>query len=154
MRAIELFRLRRVRDKPRALALIAAHTGLKPGDALAVLHQAIGGGRPALRLANDDAARACIAALAPTGFVARFAPAADFDAPECAQAALLQVQSRLPSDVSHATGALMLEGAWEAALDHALTHLRMHAPPQDEARALLERTAIETGLVAGGPGRA
>ena len=154
MRAIELFRLRRVRDKPRALALMAAQAGLSADEALAALHQAIGGGRPQLHLPDDTAARACIVALAGTGFVARFAPASDFDAPERAQAAILHVQGRLPPDVSHAAGALLLDGAWEAALEHGLTHLRVHAPPQDEGRAGLEQAAIETGLVAGGPGRA
>ena len=89
MRAIELFHLRRVRDKPRALALIAAHARLSGDQALAVLHAAIGGGRPRLCLSDDEAARACIVALAPAGFVARFAPGADFDLAQHAQQALM-----------------------------------------------------------------
>ena len=88
MRAIELFRLRRVRDKPRAIAEITTRAGLSPADALAFLHAAIGGDRPVLRLTDDAAARACIVALAPLGFVGRFAPAEDFDAPQRAQAAI------------------------------------------------------------------
>ena len=154
MRAIELFRLRRVRDKPRAVLDIAARAHLTPADALALLHEAIGGGRPVLIQPDDAAARACIAALAPMGFVARFAPSADFDAPQRAQAAILAIRERLPSAVSDAVGALLLAGEWEQALDHGLQHLRMHAPADDAGRALLERTAIEVGLVAGVPGRA
>ncbi len=154
MRAIELFRLRRVRDKPRAIAEINTRAGLSPVDALAFLHAAIGGDRPVLHLADDAAARACIVALAPLGFVGRFAPAEDFDAPQRAQAAILAARHRLPAAVSDAIGALLLAGDWERALDHGLQHLRMHAPADDVERTLLERTAIEVGLVAGVPGRA
>ena len=154
MRAIEIFCLRRVRDKPRARALITDRAGLGDADAQAVLNQAIGGGRPVLSLPGDAAARDCILALASTGFVARFAPAPDFDAAERAQAAVLAVQQRLPPEVSAAAGAWLLAGDWAAALDHCLTHLRVHAPAQDAQRQLLARAAVETGLVAGPPGRA
>lgn len=154
MQAIELFRLRRVRDKPRALALIAAHTGLDHAAALAVLHAAIGGGRPRLQLPDPAAARACIRALAPTGFVARFAQAAEGGPAEQAQAALLRVQARLPAGVSDAIGAQLLAGAWEVALAHGLQYLGRHATPDDADLALLARTAVETGLVVGVPGRA
>ncbi|MDO5624641.1 MAG: hypothetical protein Q4G71_08130 [Pseudomonadota bacterium] len=153
MRAIELFHLRRVRDKPRALALITRYAGLPAPQAQAVLHAAIGGGKPRVHLPGDKAACACIAALAPTGFIARFAPADDFDAPQRAQAALLAVRDRLPVTISDAVGTLLLVGDWPAALDHALQHLRMHVSPDDAARVLLARTALETGLVCGVPGR-
>ena len=152
MRAIEFFRLRRVRDKPRALAAIAAHAGLSPPEALRVLHAAVGGGRPVLHLPDDAAARACILALAPTGFVARFALAGDGDLAQAVAAALLQ--ARLPPAVSDAAGALLLAGEPAAALEHGLLHLRAHAAPADAARALLERTATEVGLMVGVPSRA
>lgn len=154
MRAIELFRLRRVRDKPCATSEIATRADLTPDDALALLHAAVGGGRPVLRLPDDVAARECIVALAPLGFVGRFASAEDFDVPRRAQAAVLAVQGRLPAAISDAIGALLLAGDWELALNHGLQHLRMHASAGDAERALLERTAIEVGLVAGVPGRA
>ncbi len=154
MRAIELFRLRRVRDKPRALAVIVGEAGLSPARALEVLHAAVGGGRPRLALVDDAAARACIAALAAAGFVARFAAGPDFDAEQRAQAALLSVQHGLPVAVGAAVGGLLLQGDWELALEQCLQHLRMHAPADDPARALLARTAVEVGLVAGAPGRA
>ena len=154
MRSIEIFRLRRVRDKVRALAAIRTHAGWTEADALVALHQAIGGGRPHLHLPDDAAARACIAALAATGFVARFAPATDFDATDRAQAAVLAVLPRAAPALADAVGALLLAGDGPAALEHALLHLRQHAPEGDADRALLERTAIETGLIVGTIGRA
>ncbi|MDO5693177.1 MAG: hypothetical protein Q4G70_12010 [Pseudomonadota bacterium] len=153
MRAIELFHLRRVRDKPRALALITAHAAVSADEALAVLHAAIGGGRPRMALPGDDAARALITALAAVGFVGRFAAAQDFDAPESAQAALSTVQGGLPSAIADAVGANLLAGDWASALDHALQHLRMHRAVDDADRRRLERAAIDTGLVRGVPGR-
>ncbi len=53
-----------------------------------------------------------------------------------------------------AVGALLLAGDGPAALEHALLHLRQHALADNADRALLERTAIETGLVVGSTGRA
>ncbi|MFV0678722.1 hypothetical protein [Ottowia sp.] len=154
MRAIELFRLRRVRDKPRALDLMQQHAGLTADQAQAALYVAVGGGRPQLTLPDDAAARACITALAGAGFVARFAAAPDFDAAERAQTALAQVLPHLPPDVCHAIGAWLLEDAWEPALLYGLQHLRMHVPAHHPGRVLLTRVAVETGWVAGGPGRA
>lgn len=153
MRAIEIFRLRRVRDKPRALAAIVAHTGVSAAQAQAALHMAIAGGQPVLTLPHAQAARALIEALAPAGFVARFAPAADFDAAQRAHAALQAVHAQLPAAVGHAVGAWLLQEQWPQALEHALQHLRQHAPGSP-ACALLARTATETGLVAGPWGRA
>ncbi len=154
MRSIELFRLRRVRDKPRALAVIAAYAHLEPPQALSILHAALAGERPCLALADDATACACIEALAPTGFVARYASTADFDLTRHAHAALTAALPSLPLTVSDAVGALLLQGEPVLALDRALQHLRMHQPPHDEAHALLARTAIEVGLVAGAHARA
>ncbi|MDO5289298.1 MAG: hypothetical protein Q4F13_06650 [Pseudomonadota bacterium] len=153
MRTIEIFRLRRVRDKPRALSAIVAHTACTPAQAQAALHAAIGGGQPVLALPHAQAARDLIETLAATGFVARFAPAPDFDAAQCAYAALHAVQPLLPAAVSDAVGAWLLQEQWPQALMHALQHLRQHAPGSPASR-LLARTAIETGLVAGPWGRA
>ena len=153
MRAIELFHLRRVRDKPRALGLIAAHAGLPAGQALAVLHAAIGGGRPQLRLADDAAARACIVALAPTGFVARFAAADGYD-PAChAQQALSAVLPRCSPGLAAQAGALLLHDDWPEALALAVQHLRMHRQALDADRRRLEQVAIDTGQMCGVPGR-
>ena len=116
MRTIEIFRLRRVRDKPAALAAMQAHAGMAAHAALAVLHQAIGGGKPVLCLPDDASARDCITALAPTGFIARFAWVDGFDAAAQAEAAILASTSELPGAVSDAAGALLLAGDWQAAL--------------------------------------
>ena len=88
MTTIELFHLRRVRDKPRAAALLAAHASLTAEAALAAVHQAVGGGKPQITVADEDAARRLIAALAGTGFIARRAAAGDFDAAQHASHAL------------------------------------------------------------------
>ena len=153
MRAIELFHLRRVRDKPRALGLIAAHAGLPAGQALAVLHAAIGGGRPQLRLADDAAARACIVALAPTGFVARFAAADGYDPARHAQQALLAVLPRCSPGLAAQAGALLLHDDWSEALALAVQHLRVHRLALDADRRRLEQAAIDAGQVCGAPGR-
>lgn len=153
MRAIELFHLRRVRDKPRALALIAARGGLAPDAAQAVLHAAIGGARPQLCLPDDTAARACIVALAGCGFVARFAAQADDGAAARAQQALHVVLPGCPRGVADAVAAALLQGDWAEALALALQHLQMHRPPQDADRLLLQQAAIDCGLVCGVPGR-
>lgn len=153
MRAIELFHLRRVRDKPRALGLIAVHAGLPAGQALAVLHAAIGGGRPRLRLADDAAARACIVALAPTGFVARFAAADGYDPARHAQQALLAVLPRCSPGLAAQAGALLLHDDWSEALALAVQHLRVHRLALDADRRRLEQAAIDAGQVCGVPGR-
>ncbi|HMT56544.1 MAG TPA: hypothetical protein PKC71_00905 [Ottowia sp.] len=153
MRAIELFHLRRVRDKPRALGLIAVHAGLPAGQALAVLHAAIGGGRPRLRLADDAAARACIVALAPTGFVARFAAADGYDPARHAQQALLAVLPRCSPGLAAQAGALLLHDDWPEALALAVQHLRVHRLALDADRRRLEQAAIDAGQVCGVPGR-
>ena len=153
MRAIELFHLRRVRDKPRALALIAAHARLSGDQALAVLHAAIGGGRPRLRLADDAAARACIVALAPTGFVARFAAADGYDPARHAQQALSAVLPRCAPGLAAQAGALLLHDDWPEALALAVQHLRVHRLALDADRRRLEQAAIDAGPVCGVPGR-
>ena len=153
MRVIEIFHLRRARDKPRALALIAAHAGLPADAAQAVLHAAIGGARPSLRLPHDQAARACIVALAGCGFVARFAPQAGFDAAGQTQQALQALLPACPRAVADAVAAALLLDDWAKALALALQHLQAHRPPHDAARQRLQRLAIDCGLVCGVPGR-
>ena len=153
MRVIELFHLRRVRDKPRALGLIAAHAGLPAGQALAVLHAAIGGARPQLCLPDDTAARACIVALAGCGFVARFAAQADADAADRAQRALHAVLPACPRGVADAVAAALLQGDWPEALALAVQHLRVHRLALDADRRRLEQAAIDAGQVCGVPGR-
>ncbi|MBP7451619.1 MAG: hypothetical protein KA914_02360 [Ottowia sp.] len=116
MRTIEIFRLRRVRDKPRALAVMQALAEIDAPAARLALNQAIGGGKPALHLPDDTTAHACIAALAGAGFVARFASAADFDAQARAEAAVLAAVDHLPRAISDGAGALLLAGDWQGAL--------------------------------------
>lgn len=154
MRRIELFRLRRVRDKPAALALIARHAALPPEQARAVLHAALGGGRPQLALPDNASAQACIAALAATGFIARFAPGPGFDPAAHAQAALQASWPHLLPPVADTVAAHLLQDNWPAALEHALLHLRMHASGQHPARQQLEQAALACGLCAGQSGRA
>lgn len=152
MTAIELFHLRRVRDKPRALALLSLHAGLSADAALAVVHQAVGGGKPQVAVA-DAAARGLIVALADTGFIARRASTDGFDAAQHASQALAAVLPRCSSPLADAVGALLLQDDWAAALAQALQHLQMHRPPHDADRLRLEQAAIDTGLVRGVPGR-
>ena len=130
MRSIEVFRLRRSPNKPRALAVIAARCHLAPPQALTILHAALAGERPRLALADEPAARACIEALAPTGFVARFAPVDGFGPAERAQSALAAVLPALPRAVSDAVGATpMLErsAAVISAVSAAAMRLAMSA---------------------------
>ena len=156
MSRVELFHLRRVRDKPRAARLLVRHAGLMPEAALAVVHQAVGGGKPRVELMRDpagDAARRLILALADTGFIARRAPGHDFDAAQCASQALSAVLPRCAPGLADAAGALLLQGDWAQALDIALQHLQMHRPADDDDRLQLEQAAIDCGLVRGVPGR-
>lgn len=153
MTTIELFHLRRVRDKPRATALLAAHAGLTAEAALAAVHQAVGGGKPQITVADEDAARRLIAALAGTGFIARRAAAGDFDAAQHASHALEAVLPHCAPGAADAAGAALLAGDWAEALALALQHLQMHRPADDADRVLLEHAAIDTGLVRGAPGR-
>ncbi len=153
MTTVELFHLRRVRDKPRAAALIAAQASLPDAAALAVVYQAVGGGKPQVWVAHDDAARRLIVALADTGFIARRAAVDGFDASQHASDALAAVLPRCAPAAADAAGPLLLAGDWAGALDHALQHLRMHRPADDADRQRLERAAIDTGLVRGVPGR-
>ena len=152
MTTIELFHLRRVRDKPRATALLAAHAGLTAEAALAAVHQAVGGGKPQITVADEDAARRLIAELAGTGFIARCA-AGDFDAAQHASHALEAVLPHCAPGAADAAGAALLAGDWAEALALALQHLQMHRPADDADRVLLEHAAIDTGLVRGVPGR-
>ena len=151
--AIELFHLRRVRDKPRAVALLAEHAGLAPEAALALIHQAVGGGKPHVALPTGAAARDLIAALADTGFIARRVAADGFEPAQHAADVLNAVLPRCNPDVAAAAGAMLLHGDWAEALALALQHLQMHRPPHDADRVLIEATAIDTGLVRGVPGR-
>ena len=48
MTTIELFHLRRVRDKPLAVDRLVCHAGLPPDAALALLHQGEDGDKPRL----------------------------------------------------------------------------------------------------------
>ena len=112
MTTIELFHLRRVRDKPRATALLAAHAGLTAEAALAAVHQAVGGGKPQITVADEDAARRLIAALAGTGFIARRAAAGDFDAAQHASHALEAVLPHFAPGAADAAGAALLAGDW------------------------------------------
>ena len=152
MTTIELFHLRRVRDKPRATALLAAHAGLTAEAALAAVHQAVGGGKPQITVADEDAARRLIAELAGTGFIARRA-AGDFGAAQHASHALEAVLPHCAPGAADAAGAALLAGDWAEALALALQHLQMHRPADDADRVLLEHAAIDTGLVRGVPGR-
>lgn len=152
MTTIELFHLRRVRDKPRAAALLAAHASLTAEAALAAVHQAVGGGKPQITVADDDAARRLIAELAGTGFIARRA-AGDFDGAQHASHALEAVLPHFAPGAADAAGAALLAGDWAEALALALQHLQMHRPADDADRVLLEHAAIDTGLVRGVPGR-
>ena len=152
MTTIELFHLRRVRDKPRAAALLAAHASLTAEAALAAVHQAVGGGKPQITVADEAAARRLIAELAGAGFIARRA-AGDFDAAQHAGHALATVLPRCAPGAADAAGAALLAGDWAEALALALQHLQMHRPADDADRVLLEHAAIDTGLVRGVPGR-
>ena len=153
MSTIELFHLRRVRDKPRAAALLAAHAGLTAEAALAAVHQAVGGGKPQITVADEDAARRLIAELAGTGFIARRAATDGFDAAQHASEAVAAVLPRCAAGLADAAGAWLLQGAWAQALELALQHLQMHCPAHDADRQRLQRAAIDTGLVRGVPGR-
>lgn len=153
MRAIEIFGLRRVRDKPHALQLLQALAGLDAAGARAVLNQAIGGGRPQLGLADDGAARAAIAALAGTGFVARFAETPDFHAPAQAEAAIMAVIDRLPRAVSDGAGARLLVGDWQSALLLCLQAAAAGERPDAQLRQCLSAVALEVGVDRGRQGR-
>ncbi len=156
MQTVELFHLRRVRDKPLAVDLLVRHAGLTPEAALAVVHQAVGGGKPRVDVMHDpagDAARRLIVALAGSGFIARRAPGIDFDPAQHASQALSAVLPRCPDGLVDAVGALLLQGDWAEALDMTLQHLQMHRPAGDADRRRLQQAAIDTGLVRGVPGR-
>ncbi|QTD46747.1 hypothetical protein [Ottowia testudinis] len=154
MTAIELFHLRRARDKPRAVALLTEQAGLTAQAALAVVHQAVGGGKPQVSVAGDEAAaRRLIVALADTGFVARRAAVDHFDAARHAGLALDAVLPRCAPGAANAAGAALLAGDWAEALALTLQHLQVHRPAADADRLRLERAAIDTGLVRGVPGR-
>ena len=153
MSTIELFHLRRVRDKPGAVDLLMRHAGLSAEAALAVVHHAVGGGKPQVAVASDDAARQLIVALAGTGFIARRAATDGFDAAQHASEAVADVLPRCAAGLADAAGAWLLQGAWAQALELALQHLQMHCPAHDADRQRLQRAAIDTGLVRGVPGR-
>jgi hypothetical protein len=158
---IELFHLRRVRNKPLATALLEQQLGLSAEAALALVHQALGGAKPRVtvaadaraRLAAPEAARRLIVALADTGFIARRAPDGEFDAARHADQALARVLPRCAPSVADAAATLLLQGDWMPALALAVQHLQMHRSPADAERWQLECVAIDCGLVRGVPGR-
>jgi len=159
--SIELFHLRRVRDKPQAVALLVQHARLTPDAALAVVHQALGGGKPQVRVpgdagageGSDAAALRFIVALADTGFIARRATGAGFDPARHATQVVAAVLPRCPPELAAAVGALLLRDDWAEALALALQHLQRHRAPPDVDRQSLEHAAIDCGLVRGVPGR-
>ena len=153
MTTVELFHLRRVRNKPLAASLLAQHAGLTAEAAPAAVHDAVGGGKPRVAVASDDAARQLIIALSDTGFVARRAATDGFDAAQHASEAVAAVLPRCAAGLADAAGAWLLQGAWAQALELALQHLQMHCPAHDADRQRLQRAAIDTGLVRGVPGR-
>lgn len=161
MCTIEIFHLRRVRNKPLAVQLLAEHAGLSPEAALAVVHRAVGGGKPQVKVAGDSAApmgpeegaRRLMVALADTGFIARRAAGDDFDPVQQAHLALSDVLPRCVPDLADTVGALLLDGDWMQALALALQHLQMHRPPGDADRQRLEHVAVDAGLARGVPGR-
>ena len=153
VRRIEVFRLRRVRDKAGALAVMRAQVGLSEPSAQAALHEAVGGGRPEFLLASDEAARACVVALTATGFVARFKPDDHFDPATQAEGVILPLLARMPLAIADEVGTLLLAGAWADALQWCLQHWRMHGDPGSAERALLEQASIELGIDVGATGR-
>ncbi len=142
MRAIELFRLRRVRDKSAALAAMQRHAQLSAQDAQAALHSAIGGGRPRISCESLAAARACITQLRAAGFLARVA---GIDHANHAQEALRAAWPQLTPAVQQECAAQLLEGDWQHALWSAQHHLATHAPASRAAR-LLATAALDCGL--------
>ena len=153
MTTVELFHLRRVRNKPLAASLLAQHAGLTAEAALALVYDAVGGGKPRVAVASDDVARRLIIALSDTGFIARRAATDGFDAAQLASQVMAEVLPRCAPDVANAAGVLLLQDDWMQALALALQHLRMHRAVDDPDRQRLERAAIDTGLVRGVPGR-
>ena len=153
MRCIEIFRLRRVRDKPRALAVMQTAAGVSEAAAWAALHEALGGGRPTLALPDDQAARDCIVALSRCGFVARFKPGDGEDPCAQAEAVMLPLIARMPAALADAAGAELLAGRWADALQLCLQYWRTHAAPGAAERAALERVRIELGVDVGSTGR-
>lgn len=152
MRAIEIFRLRRVRDKALALNLMQLQVGLSAEQAREVLNLAMAGGRPQLTLPSDESACWIIVSLLRAGLVARFAPAADFDAAACAEAAMLAVVDQLPSTVSDQIGTMLLREDWAAALE--LCVQTAHLLPNPNAAERLRSVALTTGVIPGIQGRA
>ena len=139
MRAIEIFRLRRVRDKSAAICAMQQHAQLSAEEAQATLHTAIGGGRPRINCENIAAARACMEALRAAGFIARLA---DIDHAQHAQEALRAAWPQLASAVQEECAAQLLEGDWLRALWNAQHHLATHAPA---SAAPLDAAALDCG---------
>ena len=131
MRAIEIFRLRRVRDKPRALAVMQAHAELNANEARAVLNHAVGGGKPTLRLPDEAAAPG-------------------FGAQGRAEAAILAAVPGLPAAISDRGGALLLQGDWESALAVCLQGAQDAV--RNAAQQGLQEAAIEVGVQLGWQG--
>ena len=107
-------------------------------------------GKPTLRLPGDAAARQCIAALLPTGFVARFAAVPGFDAQARAEAAILAAVPGLPAAISDRAGALLLQGDWESALAVCLQGAQDAV--RNAAQQGLQEAAIEVGVQLGWQG--
>ena len=140
MTALEIFRLRRVRDKRAATCAMQQHAALTEAQARAALHTAIGGGKPRVDCANLVAARACMTALRAAGFLARLA---DIDHAQHAAAALHAAWTQLAPAVQEACAAHLLDGDWLHALWTAQRHLATHAPA---SAAQLDAAALDCGL--------
>lgn len=138
MTTLEIFRLRRVRDKSAAIAAMQ-RAGMNEQGAQAALHTAIGGGRPRINCEHLAAARACMEALRAAGFIARLA---DIDHAGHASAALRAVWPQLAPAVQHECAAQLLEGDWLRALWNAQHHLATHAPA---SAAPLDAAALDCG---------
>ena len=140
MTALEIFRLRRVRNKSAAIATMQQHAALTEAQARAALHMAIGGGRPRMDCENHAAARACMEALREAGFLARLA---DIDHSQHAAAALRAAWPQLAPAVQEECAAHLLDGDWPHALWTAQHHLATHAP---DSAAQLDAAALDCGL--------
>ena len=139
MTTLEIFRLRRVRDKSAAICAMRQHAQLSAQDAQAALHTAIGGGKSRINCEHLAAARTCMAALRAAGFIARLA---DIDHAGHAAAALRAAWQQLAPAVQQECAAQLLEGDWQRALWNAQHHLATHAPA---SAAPLDAAALDCG---------
>lgn len=141
MTTLEIFRLRRVRDKSAALAAMQ-RAGMDAEDARAALHSAIGGGKPRITCENLAAARTCMEALRAAGFIARMA---GLDHALHATAALRAAWPQLAPAVQEECAAHLLADDWMPALWTAQRHLATHAPASPAAQQL-DAAALDCGV--------